>query len=544
LFTRRIIQDSDINAVINAINRSKIYYYIQKPWNEDEMIMVIENAMRAYRSRLDRAELLEDLKQERDSLGREVTQLRQQVEDKTRLLEEVRKSGEQLYTSEERLRSIFEAAQDCIFVKDRSLRYTHVNPAMLRLFQVKPDEVIGKTDDQLQGADISQNLLSLESRVLAGQSVEAEYTVEVNGVSMVLSSTRSPVRNASGDIVGICGILRDVTGRRQETAFDRTAADTYVSEIMKSTLKQVLLAAKSDSTVLFLGESGSGKDYLAEYLHNHSRRSNGPFFAINCAALAPQLVESELFGHEPGAFTGSRGRKRGLLELAEGGTLLLNEIGELAWTIKAKLLTFLDSKRCTRVGGGKPYVVNARIVAATNKDLKSEVQSGGFRRDLFYRLNVFPIVVPPLRDRLEDLSVLVPHLLKDLAARFGLNSVPTLQPDAMKALAAYRWPGNVRELHNILERALILSGTGEIVRDALGLFQEDRRDFLSPSGEELVVRISDGITLNDLLDQTKHFLISQGLRRCSGNVTKTASLLGISRGSLKHYLHRLKISRG
>ena len=280
------------------------------------MIMVIENAMRAYRSRLDRAELLEDLKQERDSLGREVTQLRQQVEDKTRLLEEVRKSGEQLYTSEERLRSIFEAAQDCIFVKDRSLRYTHVNPAMLRLFQVKPDEVIGKTDDQLQGADISQNLLSLESRVLAGQSVEAEYTVEVNGVSMVLSSTRSPVRNASGDIVGICGILRDVTGRRQETAFDRTAADTYVSEIMKSTLKQVLLAAKSDSTVLFLGESGSGKDYLAEYLHNHSRRSNGPFFAINCAALAPQLVESELFGHEPGAFTGSRGRKRGLMKLA------------------------------------------------------------------------------------------------------------------------------------------------------------------------------------------------------------------------------------
>lgn len=534
---------SDINAVIQAINTSQIYYYFQKPWNEDEIRMVIDNGLQVYRSKMEQEAMLEDLKQARDELGRKVGKLRQQVDEKTRLVKEIRSSGEQLQISEERLRAIFEATQDCIFVKDRSLQYTHINPSMLKLFRVQQDELVGHTDERIMCDDLADNLRGLESRVLAGQPIEAEYAIEVNGNIVVLSSTRMPLRDASGTIVGICGILRDVTGRRQEMTLGRSAANTYVSESMKSMLEQMLLAAKSDSTVLFLGESGSGKDFLARYLHDHSPRSGGPFFAINCAALAPELVDSELFGHEPGAFTGSRGRKRGLVELAEGGTLLLNEVGELAWAIQAKLLTFLDTKRFTRVGGEQPIAVNARIVAATNRDLRKEVDSGGFREDLFYRLNVFPIVVPPLRHRMEDLPVLVRDLLTRLAARFGLSDIPFIEPDAIDALAGYHWPGNVRELENILERALILSGSGSITKRALALSQEERSGGGICTHEGFVVSLSDGLGLNDLLDQTKHFLISEGLRSCQGNVTRAAALLGISRGSLKHYIRRLNICR-
>jgi transcriptional regulator with PAS, ATPase and Fis domain len=312
---------------------------------------------------------------------------------------------------------------------------------------------------------------------------------------------------------------------------------------MKSALRLILLAARSDSTVLFLGESGSGKDFLARYLHDNSPRSGGPFFAINCAALSPDLVESELFGHEPGAFTGCAGRKRGLVELAEGGTLLLNEVGELALPIQAKLLTFLDTKGFTRVGGEQSVSVNARIVAATNKDLTKEVQSGGFRKDLYYRLNVFPIAVPSLRERIEDFSILVPELLARLGAQFGLGDVPVVQSDAMEALVSYHWPGNVRELENVLERALILSGTDTITKRALTLSEGDTPKLEGKSNEEFIGSLSDGLSLNQKLDRTKEFLISRELRRCEGNVTKAAAMLGISRGSLKHYMGRLQISR-
>jgi transcriptional regulator with PAS, ATPase and Fis domain len=414
---------------------------------------------------------------------------------------------------------------------------------MLKLFHLKEEEIIGRTDECFLSAELAKNLRSLELRVLAGQAMEAEHTIDLNGGSLVLSSTRTPVKDSSGGIVGICGILRDVTDWRQNRADGRPDADRYGSHSMKLTLDHVLLAARSNSTVLFLGESGSGKDFLARYLHDRSTRSNGPFFAINCAALAPELVESELFGHEPGAFTGSRGRKRGLVELAEGGTLLLNEIGELAFPIQAKLLSFLDTKHFTRVGGERTVAVNARIIAATNRDLGKEVQSGTFRQDLYYRLNVFPIVVPALKERTADLPALVADLLAKLSGRFGLARVPAVEPEAMDALVDYHWPGNVRELENILERALILSESGTITKAVLALPRGESTTVGAPSREELAVCISDGVGMNDLLDRTKHFLISQALRQCGGNVTKAASLLGISRGSLKHYIRRLQICK-
>ena len=208
------------------------------------------------------------------------------------------------------------------------------------------------------------------------------------------------------------------------------------------------------------GESGSGKDFLARYIHAHSRRHSGPFFEINCAALSHELVESELFGYEPGAFTGARGRKRGMVELAEGGTLLLNEIGELPLEMQAKLLTFFDSKSFLRVGGEKRVFVNIRLIAASHRDLRDEVCQGRFLKALYYRLNVFCIRVPSLRERLEDIPILVGELMERLASDMHVSRIPRFGQVHMDALARRTWPGNVRELRNVLERALIMWDSG------------------------------------------------------------------------------------
>ena len=206
---------------------------------------------------------------------------------------------------------------------------------------------------------------------------------------------------------------------------------------MRASLARASVAANSDLIVLIEGESGSGKDYLARYIHNNSKRSGGPFYAINCAAITQDLAESELFGHEAGAYTGAIRRKRGLVELAEGGTLLLNEIGELSLPIQAKLLTFLDTFSFTRVGGERSVTVNVRIMAATNRDLSQAVSRGEFRRDLFFRLNVYGIRVPPLRERLADIPVLTRQIVGQLARELRLTAGLSIRPEDMEKLIQY-----------------------------------------------------------------------------------------------------------
>jgi two-component system response regulator AtoC len=306
---------------------------------------------------------------------------------------------------------------------------------------------------------------------------------------------------------------------------------------MQSTIKKALLAAKGNATVLLTGESGTGKDYLAKYIHKNSDRSNGPYFSINCAAISPGLAESELFGHEKGAFTGAVARKRGMLELAEGGTLLLNEIGELPLPLQAKLLTFLDTRKFTRVGGEKEISVNARLIAATNKDLAKEVETGSFRKDLFYRINIISIEVPPLRQRREDIPLLVKQLLSKLDPEFGPKPPLRMEPEIMDALKKYDWPGNVRELRNVLERALILSHGEKTSLSLLGLPQvehsvdEDKASFslFFPSDK----------SLNEITQDLKRFLVNEALQRSGGSRQGAAKLLGISRYSLKHYVKSL-----
>ncbi|MGO9570617.1 MAG: PAS domain S-box protein, partial [Desulfomonilaceae bacterium] len=248
---------------------------------------------------------------------------------------------EALRGSEERFRTIFEMAYDGIFIKDRDLRFIHVNPAWLEAHKLSRELVIGKTAEEFFSREEAERIRGLELRVLNGEIVETQHEWVLVGQGVTLHTVRVPLRHSSGQVVGLCGTSRDITEQTSRDQETLPFQSNWNSAIFEETLAKLHLAAESDSTVLLLGESGTGKDYLAHYLHRHSPRSGGPFFSINCAALPSELAESELFGHEAGAFTGAQRRKRGLLELAEGGTLLLNEIGELAPRVQAKLLQFL-----------------------------------------------------------------------------------------------------------------------------------------------------------------------------------------------------------
>ncbi|MFH1115456.1 MAG: sigma 54-interacting transcriptional regulator [Pseudomonadota bacterium] len=448
-----------------------------------------------------------------------------------------------LLESEQRFRTVFETAQDCIFIKDGNLKYTHVNPAMLNLLDMSESEVIGKTDRDLYGDGQSKALRKVDLRVLEGQIIESEHSLKLDRGRITISCVKVPMADSERNHIGLCGIARDVTEYRERQWKSPPEGRTYESDApsMREVIRQVCRVAPSDSTVLLLGESGSGKDYIARFLHDVSHRAAGPFFGINCAALAPELAESELFGHEAGSFTGARGRKRGLLELAEGGSLLLNEIGELSLPLQAKLLTFLDSQSFTRVGGEKSISVNARLIAATNRDLQKEVLDGRFRRDLYYRINVFSISIPPLRERSEDLPRLAGEILAGLTNKLGLGFVPTIDSRCIKTLAAYPWPGNIRELRNVLERAVIL-GDGRNI-DPCNLSRWDN-DLVAEEIADwsLSVTFPDGRSLNDVIRDVKLGLINEALHRTQGRKQQAAELLGVSRDALKHHIKSLGLS--
>ncbi|MBM4328167.1 MAG: PAS domain S-box protein [Deltaproteobacteria bacterium] len=457
----------------------------------------------------------------KDKLARLAPAIQREIRE-AEMRAEHRRAEEALRRSEERFRAVIESAQDCIFIKDRNLRYTHVNSAMASLTGVRVWELLGKDAEFIFGEEAAEHIREVDLRVLSGESIEEEHTRPVRGVELVFHDTLVPLRDPRGEIIGLCGISRNITERKKAAPVAPVKIEDFPSKTMRETMQQARQAAATNSLVLLLGESGSGKDYLARWIHDHSRRASGPFFAINCAAVPGELAESELFGHEPGAFTGTRGRKRGLLELAEGGTLLLNEIGELSLPLQSKLLTFLDTKSFLRVGGEKSIHVNARLIAATNRNLQEEVSEKRFLEALFYRLNVFTIHIPPLRDRTEDIPVIVEEIMSSLAADMQLPELPVIDPQGMSRLTQYYWPGNVRELRNVLERALMLWDKSGF---DIGLPRPN------PGSEDwsYVVRFPTKRRLNEVTDDVAKLLCEEALRRTDGSKTGAARLLGVSR---------------
>jgi len=278
--------------------------------------------------------------------------------------------------------------------------------------------------------------------------------------------------------------------------------------------------APVDWTVLVLGESGSGKELVARAIHRLSSRADSPLVEVNCAAIPEELIESELFGHVRGSFTGASDDRRGKFEEADGATLFLDEIGDMSARTQAKVLRALQEGRFTRVGGTKPISSDARILSATNKSLSEEIRRGTFREDLFFRLAVVPIEVPALRDRGEDVALLALHFLEQASHRFGRRPKP-LGPGTLEALAAYRWPGNVRELKNLMERLMILSPNSQILPEDLP--PEFRRE----SGA-----LTPDATLREAREDFERRYILSTLRRCRGNVTRAAEALAIERSNL------------
>jgi DNA-binding NtrC family response regulator len=309
----------------------------------------------------------------------------------------------------------------------------------------------------------------------------------------------------------------------------RSLAVRQLAEIVEK------VAHTESATVLLQGESGTGKDLVARAIHARSSRNERPFLEINCTALPEQLVEAELFGHERGAFTDARERKKGLAELSDGGTLLLDEIGDMPLGAQAKLLRFLEDSRFKRLGGTIDISVDVRVIAATNRKLDGAVELGEFRSDLYYRLKVIDVLIPPLRERPEDCAPLALYFVERLA-RDLKRPPPTLTPEAVSVLEVYSWPGNVRELRNVLERALILEDTDEIRPEHLPL--EIRSASRPPGrGDQIVQLPDDGFRMEDV----ERSAIEQALARTRGNVARAARLLGMSRDTLRYRMKKYNL---
>ena len=305
---------------------------------------------------------------------------------------------------------------------------------------------------------------------------------------------------------------------------------------MEAVKKMILKVARSASTVLIRGESGTGKELIARAIHNQSQRVTEMFQAVNCAAINENLLESELFGHERGAFTGAHADKKGLFEVADRGTLFLDEIGELDITMQAKLLRALQEREIRRVGGTRPIKIDVRVVAATNRDLRAMVQDGRFRDDLYYRINVLSIDVPPLRERRDDIPVLIDFFLRKYT-RNTSRLVRGFAPDARKLMMNYSWPGNVRQLESAIERAILLCEGDLIAVEDLPL--EIRQETRPAAAEGAFKLPAEGIAFEDV----ERSLIMQAMEQTDYNITKSAKLLGLTFRTLQYRLEKFGIKR-
>jgi two-component system nitrogen regulation response regulator NtrX len=291
------------------------------------------------------------------------------------------------------------------------------------------------------------------------------------------------------------------------------------SQKMTVLKEQIDMAAQSNSRVLITGESGSGKELVARFLHENSKRAGKPFIEVNCAAIPQELIESELFGHEKGSFTGAFERKKGKFELADEGTLFLDEVGDMSLSAQSKVLRVIETQEFQRVGGSRNIKVDVRIIVATNKDLREEMKKGNFREDLLYRLDVIPIIVPPLRERKDDIPSLVEYFLEYFSSEYG-QKLKKITPEAIKMLETYDWPGNIRELRNVIERLVIMTPPDTINAKNLVVAEPTKEDYFAFT------------TLREARDAFEKTFITKKLEENNWNISKTAEILQIERSNL------------
>ncbi|HTL97892.1 MAG TPA: sigma-54 dependent transcriptional regulator [Holophagaceae bacterium] len=360
-----------------------------------------------------------------------------------------------------------------------------------------------------------------------------ETTVQALNLGAVDFITK-PFRNQ--DLIAtLKGLLAEAEAPALGDALEVVGELVGVGQTMRKIQALVGKVARADSTVLLTGESGTGKEVVARLIHRYSDRGNGPFVAVNCGALPENLLESELFGFEKGAFTGATATKRGLFEEAEGGILFLDEIGEMAMPLQVKLLRALQERKVRRLGSAEERPVDARVITATNRQLRERAERGDFREDLFYRLNILHIELPPLRERAEDLGVLADHFIRRACERLGKAPMP-LHPEALETLRAYRWPGNVRELENLMERCVALNPGGPVTRD---LFP----DVVLAGGPQAPLPAlalpADGVDLEAWMQAIKGHFLRRALEEAGGVKTKACRRLGMSFRAYRYWLQEL-----
>jgi len=410
---------------------------------------------------------------------------RQSEEENRAMLEDLTRNVYQLRDSEERFRNMADTAPIMIWVAGPDSRCTYVNKQWLAFTGRPVEQELG--EGWLQSVhfeDYDACIDNFTSHFDARQAFEMEYRLRrSDGEYRWIYDSGIPWFSSDGVFLGYIGSAMDITERKEAEVALRTAHEElhqlknqleaeniYLqqelqrdekfgeivgdSDAIKYVLFKLTQVAPTDSTVLITGETGTGKELVARAIHGSSSRKDRPLIKVNLAALSPTLIESELFGHEKGAFTGAIGRKQGRFELADGGTIFLDEIGELPVELQVKLLRVIQESEFERLGGTKTLKVDVRIIAATNRNLKLEVEQGTFREDLWYRLNVYPITVPPLRQRREDIPLLVEHFAAIYAKKAG-KIISSVSPRAMQSLKDHSWPGNIRELANVIERAVI-----------------------------------------------------------------------------------------
>lgn len=428
------------------------------------------------------------------------------------------------------LEAVLHQTTNAVIVYDRNRVIRKANDAAERMFGFGPGRLEGVTCQTAFGCSSCEKncgmALGLEDPLTDRRS-SAHIHYE-NGQERFALMHTTPIVDSEGNASGAVAILHSVTERNVPAKRYEVVAESPRSRELIQFVRRV--AASEASTILLEGENGTGKDLLARTIHHHSARQAGPFIAINCAAVPETLIESELFGYERGAFTDARQQKRGLFELADKGTLFLDEIGEIPMVLQVKLLRALEERTFRRLGGLKDIEIDVRLVAATNRNLREAVKEGAFRQDLYFRLNVIHVDIPPLRERREDILPMTQFFIDQYNRKFKRH-IEGMTPQAERALLAHEWPGNVRELRNAIERAMILE-EGPLITLATLPVLPARESPLADAPPPVIP--PNGLSL----EEHERQLLEQALSRTSGNQTQAARLLSITRDTLRYKIKK------
>jgi len=457
------------------------------------------------------------------------------VDEMARLLGRLSQRTDEVLMERDKLNAILNSIAEGVFTVDEAWRITSFSRGAEQITGYTAQEAVGMACCDLFRSDLCETSCPLKHSLgeeKATYDIEAEIITKA-GKSIPIRVNAAPLYDAEGNRIGGVETFRDLSKERELTQA-LEGRYSFHNIIGKSKSMQELFAlledvVETDATVLIQGASGTGKELVARALHHNGPRRERPFVAINCAALPEQLLESELFGYEKGAFTGAIQQKPGRFERADGGTLFLDEIGEMSPALQAKVLRVLDQNEFERVGGTEAIPVDVRVIAATNQDIQTAIQSGSFRQDLYYRLNVVPVRLPDLAERLEDIPLLVDHFVQTFNAQTS-RSIRRLSRSAMALLMRHTWPGNVRELENAIEHAFVRCGGDVIMSDDLpGTLRADQP--------------TEGIAqAEDPLRAGERSVLEATLNSVNGNKRKAAQLLGISRTTLWRKMKRHRLS--